>query len=65
MVRRLPPRIQALLQRKSGRDPSSQFPSKIRALLDYSTNNPSLKSEILLAWVDEDLFRMSNGFLRL
>ena len=59
IVSKLSPELQTMLKRKSSRDPSSRFTSKLHALLNYVTQYPSLVNDIGLAWVDEETFKMN------
>jgi hypothetical protein len=63
VVNRLPPNIQAILKRKSSRDPNSRFTSKLRVLLDFATNYPRFENDIGLSWVDEETFRINKRAL--
>ena len=59
IVSKLSPELQTMLKRKSSRDPSSRFTSKLHALLNYVTQYPSLVNDVGLAWVDEETFKMN------
>jgi hypothetical protein len=54
----LPPDIQAILKRKSSRDPASRFTSKLWAVLAHVARYPACEQELGVAWVDEDVFKM-------
>jgi hypothetical protein len=55
----LPPHIQEVLKRKSTRDPSSRFPTKLHLLLSYTRDLPSYQEMVGVAWLNEEEFRMN------
>jgi hypothetical protein len=55
----LPEHIKEVLKRKSSRDPSSRFPTKLHLLLSYSQEFPTLVDDIGLAWLTEEEFKMN------
>ncbi|KAH0789264.1 39 kDa initiator binding protein [Histomonas meleagridis] len=59
----LPIEIKTTLRRKSSRDPSSRFPTKLHLLLTYVTENPSLEEKIGLGWISDTEFRMNKKTL--
>ena len=59
----LPTEIKMTLRRKSSRDPSSRFPSKLHLLLSYVTDNPSLEEKIGVGWITDNVFRMNKKIL--
>ncbi|KAH0792548.1 39 kDa initiator binding protein [Histomonas meleagridis] len=59
----LPLEIQTALRRKSSRDPSSRFPSKLHLLLSYVAENPSLEDKIGVGWISDNEFRMNKKTL--
>ncbi|KAH0791695.1 39 kDa initiator binding protein [Histomonas meleagridis] len=60
---KLPPNIQKILRRKSSRDPSSQFTTKLHVLLTYVMNNPSTEEELGVGWITNEKFRMNKKIL--
>jgi hypothetical protein len=63
VINRLPANIQAMLKRKSSRDPNSRFTSKLRVLLDFATNFPPFETELGLAWIDDETFKINKRAL--
>jgi hypothetical protein len=63
VMARLPPDIQAILKRKSSRDPNSRFTSKLATLLSYVNRCPSVEEEVGIRWVDDFTFRMKKRAL--
>lgn len=59
----LPPEIQTILKRKSSRDPTSRFSTKLHLLLSYVSQNPELEDKIGCAWVTEEEFRINKRAL--
>lgn len=59
----LPPEYQTMLKKKSSRDPSTRFATKLHLLLNYVENNPGLEDKIGCAWVTEDEFRINKKTL--
>jgi hypothetical protein len=59
----LPPHIQELLNRKSSRDPISRFTSKLFTLLSYVEQFPGTESQVGVAWVGDDIFKMNKQIL--
>ena len=59
----LPPEIQTILKRKSSRDPTSRFTTKLHLLLSYVSQNPELEEKIGCAWVTEEEFRINKRIL--
>ncbi|OHT06240.1 39 kDa initiator binding protein [Tritrichomonas foetus] len=59
----LPLNIKAILQRKSSRDPSSRFTSKLHILLSFVASNPDLENKIGCVWVTDDEFRINKKAL--
>lgn len=59
----LPPEIQTILKRKSSRDPTSRFSTKLHILLTYVSQNPDLEEKIGCAWVTEEEFRINKRIL--
>lgn len=59
----LPYDIQAILKRKSSRDPSSRFSSKLHILLNYVNDHPDLDEKIGCSWVTDDEFRINKRTL--
>lgn len=55
----LPKNIQDIIRRRSSRDPSSQFPRKLHALLSYVSANPGKEEEIGLNWIDDEIFQVN------
>ena len=55
----MPPEIQQLLKRKSSRDPTSRFATKLHVLLKYVTENPELEDRIGCSWLSDDEFRLN------
>lgn len=55
----LPPEVQAILRRKSSRDPASQFTPKLHTLLTLSTESPQREDELGLGWLGNNEFRMN------
>jgi hypothetical protein len=62
-ISRLPPDIQAMLKRKSSRDPNSRFTSKLATLLGYVSRVPSSEEDVGVSWVDEVTFKMKKRAL--
>ncbi|KAH0792883.1 39 kDa initiator binding protein [Histomonas meleagridis] len=60
---KLPPNIQNTIRRKSSRDPSSQFTTKLHVLLSFTSNNPTLEEEIGIGWITNNKFRMNKKTL--
>jgi hypothetical protein len=63
IISRLPSDIQAMLKRKSSRDPNSRFTSKLATLLGYVSRFPTSEEEIGVSWVDEVTFKMKKRAL--
>jgi hypothetical protein len=63
VVERLPSHIQAMLKRKSSRDPNSRFTSKLRVLLDFANTFPPFEQVIGLSWVDDEVFQINKRAL--
>lgn len=59
----LPPDIQTILKRKSSRDPTSRFTTKLHLLLSYVSQNPDLEEKIGCGWVTEEEFRINKRIL--
>lgn len=59
----LPADIQAILKRKSSRDPSSRFSSKLHILLNYVNDHPDLDEKIGCSWVTDEEFRINKRTL--
>lgn len=59
----LPYDIQAILKRKSSRDPSSRFSSKLHILLNYVNEHPDLDEKIGCSWVTDEEFRINKRTL--
>lgn len=57
----LPLELQMVLKRKSSRDPSSRFTSKLHLLLTFvsQSNDSSLEEKIGCGWVSEDEFKLN------
>lgn len=55
----LPPNIQAMLKRKSSRDPNSRFANKLHMLLNYADNDPVKQEFIGACWVDGSNFKIN------
>ena len=55
----LPPDVQAVLRRKSSRDPTSQFTPKLHTLLTLSTESTQREDELGLGWINDEEFRMN------
>ncbi|OHT07139.1 39 kDa initiator binding protein [Tritrichomonas foetus] len=58
VVRMLPSNIQAILHRKSSRDPSSRFSRKLHALLSYVSANPEMEEQVGVSWLDDEIFQV-------
>jgi hypothetical protein len=59
----LPESIRDALKRKSSRDPTSRFHTKLHLLLSYSIDSPTFQDQIGLAWVTDDEFKMNKSVL--
>jgi hypothetical protein len=59
----LPESIREVLTRKSSRDPSSRFATKLHVLLSYTDENPAVKRDIGLYWTSEDEFELNKQIL--
>lgn len=57
----LPGEIQSILKRKSSRDPSSRFASKLHLLLSYVSKfgDPALEDKIGCGWVNDEEFKLN------
>lgn len=57
----LPIDIQTILKRKSSRDPSSRFASKLHLLLSYvsKSGDPSLEDKVGCGWVNDEEFKLN------
>lgn len=55
----LPPNIQAMLKRKSSRDPNSRFANKLHMLLNYAENDPIKQEFIGACWTDGGNFKIN------
>jgi hypothetical protein len=63
VVARLPLDVQAILKRKSSRDPNSRFSAKLFSLLLYVANMPTMEDDIGVAWISDDTFKMNKHAL--
>jgi hypothetical protein len=54
----LPLDIQAILKRKSSRDPSSRFSSKLWAILSHVARFPSFEQNLGVGWAEDDVFKL-------
>jgi hypothetical protein len=63
VISRLPPSLQAMLKRKSSRDPSSRFTAKLRALIDFTAMCPHFESDVGVAWIDDEAFKINKRAL--
>jgi hypothetical protein len=63
VIARLPSDLQAMLKRKSSRDPESRFTSKISALLNYVARSPESEDNIGICWIDDATFKMKKRVL--
>jgi hypothetical protein len=59
----LPESVREVLKRKSSRDPSSRFPTKLHLLLTYVSDNPNMQEMIGLSWLSDDEFQMNKVIL--
>lgn len=57
----LPIEIQTIIKRKSSRDPSSRFASKLHLLLSYvsKSGDPSLEEKVGCGWVNDEEFKLN------
>lgn len=55
----LPSEIQAMLKRKSSRDPNSRFSNKLHMLLDYAGDDTILQENIGCGWIGDCSFRIN------
>ena len=57
----LPSEIKQVLKRKSSRDPSSRFPSKLHLLLNFVSNSqiPDIEEKVGCSWVTDEEFRIN------
>lgn len=59
----LPSSIREALKRKSSRDPSSRFPTKLHLLLAYVDEHPDMAEKVGVEWLPDDEFRMNKAVL--
>lgn len=55
----LPPNIQAMLKRKSSRDPNSRFANKLHMLLNFADKDPVKQEFIGACWTDGNTFKIN------
>lgn len=59
IAKSLPDNIQAILKRKSSRDPNSRFIRKLHVLLSYSdASGPEMAERMGIGWIDDQIFHM-------
>lgn len=59
----LPGNIREALKRKSSRDPSSRFPTKLHLLLAFVEEHPDMAEKVGVEWLPDDEFRMNKAVL--
>lgn len=59
----IPPNIQEILKRKSSRDPSSRFETKLHHLLSFASQDPENEMRVGLGWLNDEEFKMNKTTL--
>ena len=61
----LPHDIQQILRRKSSRDPSSRFSTKLHILLNFvqNSNDKDMEEKVGCAWVTDEEFRLNKRII--
>jgi hypothetical protein len=62
-MERLPEEIQAILKRKSSRQPNTRFTAKLHVLLSFVQSHPDREDSVGCCWVSDDEFRINKRLL--
>jgi hypothetical protein len=62
-MEQLPEEIQAILKRKSSRDPNTRFTAKLHVLLSFVQSHPDREDSVGCCWVSDDEFRINKHVL--